>query len=168
MAIDATLGGANSNSYVTLDEADAYFENHAYSSIWNGQEEVLIYACVLLDNLVAWNGYKYYWDQAIQRLQFPRSMSLINQMEGSLLPQPYIPNEIKAAQCELTLYLLSNTSLLPENGFDKVEVGPIKIDFNQMAAGNQDLLPPIVQGMISRFGKVLRSGTGIMQAPLTR
>lgn len=168
MAIDATLGGANANSYVTLAEADAYFENHPYASVWDGQEEVLIYACVLLDNLVAWNGYKYYWDQAIQRLQFPRTQTLVDQMEGSILPQPYIPNEIKHAQCELTLHLLNNTSLLADNSFDKLEVGPIKVDFNQMQAGSQDLLPPVVQGLIARFGKVLRSGTGIMQANLVR
>ncbi len=32
--IDATLSGANSNSYVTLIEADDYFDSRLYSDVW--------------------------------------------------------------------------------------------------------------------------------------
>jgi hypothetical protein len=54
MAIDATAGGENANSYITAADADAYFATRLNSSTWedsDAQEEALIHACVLLEQL---------------------------------------------------------------------------------------------------------------------
>jgi hypothetical protein len=54
MAIDATAGGENANSYITEADADAYFTSRPNSSAWEDsetKEAALIHACVLLDQL---------------------------------------------------------------------------------------------------------------------
>ena len=52
--IDATLQGASANSYVTLAEANAYFETVPHDEHWTGSDDaknrVLITATRYLDN----------------------------------------------------------------------------------------------------------------------
>lgn len=52
MAIDATAGGVNANSYITVADADVYFSSRLNSSAWDDsatQEEALLHACVILE-----------------------------------------------------------------------------------------------------------------------
>lgn len=52
MAIDATAGGENANSYVTVAEADAYFAMRLNSATFDDsevKEEALLHACLLLE-----------------------------------------------------------------------------------------------------------------------
>ena len=55
--IDATLSGANANSYVTLAEANAYFETVPSSTQWDNKQDdkknrALIAATRWIDSLV--------------------------------------------------------------------------------------------------------------------
>lgn len=52
MALDATAGGENANSYVTVAEADAYFAMRLNSATFDDsevKEEALLHACLLLE-----------------------------------------------------------------------------------------------------------------------
>lgn len=72
MALDATVGGANANSYLTVAEADAYFAARLHSDVWDAlsegegegegdstKEAALIWATRLFDSKI-----KTAWDKA--------------------------------------------------------------------------------------------------------
>ncbi len=72
-AIHATLKGANSNSYVTLAEADLYFETVPSETDWDDKSDdakrrALISACRWIDSL------NFYGDRCDdgQALKWPR------------------------------------------------------------------------------------------------
>jgi len=179
MALDTTISGLSSNSYVTMAEADAYFENSPYGAAWEGEEALLIYAALMLDCMVSWFGSK---TITLQAREFPRTglLELLRANSESydyglsgMGGDPYsnvIPQEIKNAQCELAMYYKANPSAPINTGtnVNKIEVGPIKLDMNGLKAGEVEMLPAIVQGMISKFGKPRRSGSPIFQARTNR
>lgn len=98
LAIDATIGGTASNSYVTIAEADAYFEAMlGFSTVWAAFSDAvktqrLVLACRALERL-GFTGEKYDEDQS---LSFPRAP----------LDEPLaIPKAVKDAQCEMAALL---------------------------------------------------------------
>lgn len=63
MAIDATVGGADANSYITLVDADAYFANRLHTSTWDAltdpqKEAALIWATRVIEAKI-----NAYWDK---------------------------------------------------------------------------------------------------------
>lgn len=84
--LDATVSGANSTSYVTRTEANAYFAARLRSTEWDAapdavdgdRDKALIMATSMLDRL-PWIGAM---TVSTQRLQWPRSY----------VPKPYDPN----------------------------------------------------------------------------
>lgn len=141
--IDATVAGANSNSYVTRAEANAYMLTRLNVSQYTGKpdvdggdrEQALIMATRVLDSL-RYMGEK---TSAGSALKWPR-MNLTDE-DGNLLPSDVIPRQVKEATYELALAILAsgstdwlaNTGL---EGFDSVSVGPLSITINhgQVAA----------------------------------
>jgi len=130
--IDATFGGATSNSYVTLLEAEEYFGARLFSDNWNNASEAnkiaaLIQATKRIDRE------KFYGDRvsSTQKLAFPRSgISYID----NVLYDGIIPEQIKDATCEVAIYMLSNDiSQKDTNIGDKksVAVGSIKVEYAQ-------------------------------------
>lgn len=60
LVLDATVGGAASNSFVTLAAAETYFESRPFSATWTtattaAKEQALVFASTLLNNL-RWSG----------------------------------------------------------------------------------------------------------------
>jgi hypothetical protein len=54
LVLDATAGGASSNSYVSLADAETYFEGRPFASAWTGadqadKEQALVYATTILE-----------------------------------------------------------------------------------------------------------------------
>lgn len=108
MALDATVGGGDSNSYVTQAEADAYFASgmHIDNVAWaaldsDGQDEYLIMATLQIDSM-ALVGVKND-DGATtgvpdQRLHFPRSEDVDDGSE-------FIPLPVKLATYEQATHL---------------------------------------------------------------
>lgn len=108
--IDATVGGANSNSYVTTDEATAYFAQRLRSSAWTAastedKEKALIMACRHIEaarpmiergSLGTYAPYV-----STQALSFPRKVDWVSGT-GYVIPAP-----VKHAQCEEALALLA-------------------------------------------------------------
>ena len=119
MAIDATVGGATSNSYVTLTEAEAYFAARLNSATWTAasagdKEAALLSACRHIDACrirVHRRPYGYPTALAIdlleqlnndQALKFPR------QRDRDAAGTYIIPQPAKDAQCEEALALLAH------------------------------------------------------------
>lgn len=106
MALNTALSDTDADSYVTLDEADAFFAAHyllAKTTLWesfdDSQKEALLRRGVqvletlpLEDNAVS----RLYWNQA---LSFPRTDSFDG--DGGY----EIPQVVKDAQCEQAIYL---------------------------------------------------------------
>src|SRR5690349_2139070 len=73
--IDATAGGAASNSYATLQDAADYHDTHPYSSVWDDADDdqktrALITATRMLDDWFEWKGAI---STTTQALLWPRS-----------------------------------------------------------------------------------------------
>jgi len=130
MAIDATVGGASSNSYATLAEADAYFAAGLRADTWdsyapNKKEAALLEAAADLD-LEIYLGSKTDTDQA---LKFPRAS--IRDVDGNLLADDAIPQNVKSAQCELAFVKLSDPDSLEVDGlarYKQISLGQGEID----------------------------------------
>jgi len=127
MALDTTVGGSASNSYVSVAEANTYFNNHylaAKKTLWNTlagpqKESVLKRSCQLLETLLVLDdqlsfgrlpvelvidfGYdlSIHRSELNQKLQFPRNLDV------DPIGDPFIPQEVKDAQCEQAVYLLA-------------------------------------------------------------
>ena len=156
MALDATLGGASANSYVTVAEADAYFATSFGRTAWGiasaaNKEIVLIESTRLLDLLVSWKGYV---KSDTQALRWPRTY--VPNIDGryleSYISDSIVPKDVKNAVFELAYSLLSNGGFqASENELAKVKVGPVSIDFSDTVKSNG--LPKIVRDMIARWGE---------------
>ena len=90
--IDATLKGTAANSYVTLAEANAYFETVPHDEHWTGSDDaknlVLITATRYLDN------FEYYGTRCstTQALKWPRKDYKV---DGVKIDETYIPQPSK-------------------------------------------------------------------------
>ncbi|RMD50715.1 hypothetical protein D6827_03535 [Candidatus Parcubacteria bacterium] len=108
MALDTTVGGANSNSYITTAEADTFAGEEYDDGGWlqlttSDKEKLLIQATEIIDRL-NYFGTKYYLGMVgasdYQRLQFPRSFTVDNSNN------PIIPENVKRAEFQQARYLL--------------------------------------------------------------
>jgi len=155
MAVDATVGGVDANSYATEVEADAYFEGRlspeSYTSADAGiQERALRSATTFLDARVDWVGDVK--DQITpQALAWPRVYdSTLATPEDVLVLGQEIPQDLKNAQCELALFLLTSGEPSSSNDLDSIKVGSLAIDFNEFKSSQ--LIPDTIWSMISYLG----------------
>ena len=130
--IDATLQGASANSYVTLAEADAYFETVPDSSTWTDKTDdqknrALISATRWIDAL------SFYGDRCTetQALKWPREDYKV---DGIKLVCTLIPQQVKVATYELARAFANDTdSITGTNGtsglYDEVELGELKVKY---------------------------------------
>jgi hypothetical protein len=118
------------NSYVSLEEASAYFENRIDSDAFQlagdvTKEQALVTATALLDN------YSYIGQSvsSSQPLAFPRIGSYFDSKAGAqVVFTNAIPDRIIKATYELAYHLLNNSGLQDESGYVKeIEIGSIKL-----------------------------------------
>lgn len=145
MALTVTPGASNADSYATLAEADAYFTARGIAT-WTGtdavKEQALRRATAYLDNQYRgrWVGIR---TNETQSLAWPRmgdvslhvrdslTYSLLD-IDGFEIPSDSVPTQIKHAQIEAALLILTGSSLeptLPRGGMVKRErkkVGPLE------------------------------------------
>lgn len=139
--IDATIAGANANSYVTLAEATSFFEEAALSTAWDAastdeKNRALISATRRLDQQdfrgAPVNPLTGTAESGTQALQWPRS--------GTGYLTTVIPEPIKRATLKLAYSLLADPSFLQESGlenFDRAKVGPLEVDIrHSQSAGD--------------------------------
>lgn len=139
MSLDATVGGANANSYVTQAEFEAYLEErlHVPAALLEGgsatdeqKEAALIWATRVLDANTCWTGSAATETQA---LNWPRSGMFSK--NGFAIPEDEIPKALKNAQSEMAM-LLFGTDLTLQNeviaqGLTALKAGPVELEWKE-------------------------------------
>ena len=171
--IDATIKGANANSYVTLAEADAYFETVPSSTQWDNKQDdkknrALISATRWIDSFV------FYGDRCDngQALKFPRNNYKVDDVE---LACTTIPNNIKYAQYELARLLANDTDAMTgvsgtEGNISEVKLGDIQVKYNSQSQGvgtTNNVLDKYPQ-LQSYLGAYILGGSGSYQTRVVR
>jgi hypothetical protein len=155
MALDATVGGANADSYATTAEFKSYADSigFLYTSVYSDAviEIAMRKATQYLDRAYRgkWKGFRTDRDQA---LAWPRSSSQdlpVNYLtpsfttgvideDGYEIPSNTIPKQVKQAEYEATILSLQGSDLLPNyprgNAVKrkKVKAGPVESETEYM------------------------------------
>jgi len=131
MTLDTT------NSYVTLEEANAYFAARLYSDTWEGadsfeKEKVLLMSRRMLDLYIQWKV---------------------------VFAEEDAPAAVKAAQLELALVLQgTDTTALPDGaGLSSMSVGSVSMAFDQ--ATKIKVIPDHIVFMLSSLGSLRGEAT---------
>lgn len=129
--LDATVGGASANSYISVADADTYFDERLNVSNWTGasadnKARALIMATTRIDQ-EKFEGEKSTTGQA---LKFPRIDAYDDDAEE--FPSDAIPQIVKDATCEMALRLLNDgtTDALADTGleeYERIKVGSIEV-----------------------------------------
>jgi len=137
------------NSYVTVNEADAYFTDRIDADDWTAasptkKAQALITATSILDEQ-PWTG------TAIvdtQPLAFPRAGIYFDPRVGTslILDDSYVPTRVVNATCELAMHLITNSGLQNDTGSVlDLSVGPI----NLQTISKPNLIPARVKRLIN-------------------
>ena len=151
MALVATAGAANANSYCDLAFADSFFSSRLGSEKWLQaqtlfREASLVTAAIVLDSDFSWIGVV---ASDTQSMRWPRKY--VEDVDGREVTDTTIPLPIKQAQCELALQILKDgeyTGVISD--LDTVRVGSIRVDFDQLAA--KYAVPRTVLSLLSHWG----------------
>ena len=171
--ITATLSSATANSYVTLAEANIYFETVPDSSTWTNKSDdnknrALIAATRWIDSLV------FYGDRCDngQALKFPRNNYEVDDVE---LNCSLIPNNIKYAQYELARALANDTEAMTGNtgtagNFEEVKLGDIQVKYNtdSQGTGSVNNILDVYPWLQSYLGAYILGGAGSFQMRVVR
>ena len=177
VTIDATAGGANANSYITLSEANTFVEAMISStdvSKWTtGTDDTRNRALAAATQRLDRERFIGARATNTQALQFPRTGvrrpdTYVNtyatgfpfRISEDYFSETEIPDQIKRAQIELAVYLKNNTdgiSLSGLNDYKSVSIGSISVTPDKAGAVGADHVPP----MFERYLTGLRiSGPG--------
>lgn len=164
----AEVGGTTSNSYITVEEADAYFGDSFGKGLWaqaaaSDQEALVITSSRTLDQYISWFGDK--TNQA-QSMEWPRTG--VYDKTGRLYPSTTIPSTIKFAAYELAYYMLQNGGIsFQEQNIDSVKVGPVEVDFTERSTDAG--IPKFIESLLAMFGSPILAGSGaVAMVPLIR
>lgn len=165
LTLDATVGGATSNTYATLAEAESYFEARLHVSSWTAaatatKNAALAMATKALDRSVVWEGIK---ADEVQALQWPREY-VEDPDTGEDFDSTAIPTRIKDAQCELALSLISEDRTLDSDGFKRIKAGSVEAEYASTDA--KPVLPRPVRELLRDLGTF--GGASLQIVPLVR
>ena len=177
VTIDATAGGANANSYLTLSDAqdivDGMVEDAdvtAWASATTDQKNRALYTATQRLDRERFIGARATDTQALQwpRTGVRKPDTYVNtyatgfpfRISEDYFTDEEIPDQIKRAQIELAVYLHNNTdgiSLSGLNDYKNVKIGSIDVTPDKAGAVGADHVPP----MFERYLTGLRiSGPG--------
>ena len=171
--ITATLSSATANSYVTLAEANTYFETVPDSSTWTNKTDdqknrALIAATRWIDSFI------FYGDRCDneQALKFPRNNYKVDDVE---LNCTSIPNNIKYAQYELARALANDTDAITgstgtDGNFSEVKLGDIEVKYNTASQGTGVVnnILDVYPWLQSYLGAYMLGGAGTYQMRVVR
>ena len=145
----------NINSYVSVIEADFYFENRIDATAWTEasetqKEQALITATANLDNM-NWTGVAI---SETQNLAFPRVGTYFDPKLGIEVSfTEEIPSRIKVAVYEMAYHLLNNDGLLDSTGDVKsIHVGAIKLIDIQSSSKTPHVVMSSIKPMLVNGG----------------
>lgn len=127
MALNATLGASDANSYVTLAEASAYFGDRMHASAWAAiteKDQLLITSSQMLDWYINWKGDK---ASVAQSMQWPRDGAI--RPDGTEIDDDVLPPEVKIAVYELAFSSMETdrTTGDPLAGIGQLRAGSLMI-----------------------------------------
>ena len=171
--INATIKDANANSYVTLTEANTYFETVPDSSTWDNKTDdqkkrSLISATRWIDSFV------FYGDRCDdgQALKFPRNNY---QVDGVELACSKIPNNIKYAQYELARALANDTDAITgttgnQGNIAEAKLGDLEVKYNVASQGTGSInnILDVYPWLQSYLGSYMIGGAGAFQMRVVR
>jgi hypothetical protein len=145
------------NSYVTVEEADAYFADRLDAAAWTAADatqkaQALVTATAYLDEL-RWTGTAV---SESQSLAFPRVTEYFDPRLGTsiYLEGNTVPSRITKACTELAYHLLNNDGLLDETGGVRdISIGPITLT----GISNAPKIPSNIKRLITPL--VVNSGS---------
>jgi|TARA_B100000073_G_scaffold242468_1_gene203421 hypothetical protein len=171
--ITAILSSASANSYVTLTEANLYFETVPDSTTWDNKSNdqktrALIAATRWIDSFV------YFGDRCDQgqALKFPRNNYQVDDVE---LACTTIPNNIKYAQYELARALANDTDAITGNvgtngNIAEAKLGDLEVKYNtaSQGAGPVNNIMDVYPWLQSYLGSYMIGGAGSFQMRVVR
>jgi hypothetical protein len=141
VTLDATVGGANANSYATVAEGTTYAEHRPYFENWTGatedeQKQALIRATQLLDVHVQFDGVQ---ASSVQALQLPRTG--LKDRNGYGIASNVLPVEAKYATIELANELLGGdvTADADTASMKRVKAGSVEVEYAEGAGAAMPL-----------------------------
>lgn len=170
LTLIVTPGGATSNGYVSVADADTYHAYHPYASVWNDAEadskiQAIVWATRILDEQIEWQGYRV--TQA-QLLRWPRST--VQDRDGYPVDFATIPKFLKDATAELARHLLSKDRFQTLDdaiaGLRSVSAGSVSVEFDSM--DRIPLLPGSVRSLISGYILGTSQASGGFEVSLLR
>ncbi len=123
----------NTNSYVTIADADTYFETRIDSAEWvTSSDEIKEQALVTATQLIDDNSWIGSAVSSSQALAWPRKNASYNDARLGLhisLAENEVPSRVKTAVYEQALHLISNEDVLmgQSQTFESISVGSISI-----------------------------------------
>ena len=171
--INATIKSETANSYVTLAEANSYFETVPDSTTWDNKTDdqknrSLIAATRWIDTFV-YQGDRCDEDQA---LKFPRTNYQLDRVELSCST---IPNNIKYAQYELARALANDTGAITgttgtEGNLSELRMGDIQLKYNtdSQGVGSINNILDVYPWLQSYLGAYMLGGAGTFQLRAVR
>jgi hypothetical protein len=165
ITIDATVGGASANSYLTLSAAndliDGLVQNDdvtAWASATDDQKNRALYTAAQRIDRERFLGAR---ATDTQSLQWPRTGvrkpdTYINtyavgfpfRITTDYFTDTEIPDQVKKAQAELAVYLNNNKDGLGLSGLEdykNVKIGSLDVTPNNYGATGADRIPPMVE-----------------------
>ena len=162
--IDATVGGASANSYITRANAQVHFNGRLSADEWTNasnadKDRALIMATYRMEQ----EQYEGSPVTTSQNLKWPR-YSAYND-SGDTYASDEIPDVVERAVCELALAILKDPTIMSDSGmegFTKVGVGPLAVE--PRASRRAGTLPQHVIRML----RTVRVATGGITARVWR
>ncbi len=152
LTLVATAGDASANTYISLADAETYFESRLYATDWSGattgnKNIALVYATRLIDQQMAFIGVK---AEDTQALQWPRTGAI--DRNGYPIDYTTIPDEITYATAEFALFLLGEdrASDPAGQGIKQIQVDVISIKFD--ATTVKPVMPQAVWNILKFYG----------------
>lgn len=169
VVLDATVGGISANSYLTVAEADAYFETRLHATAWEDTEEkdrALMMATRVLNMMAQplkylvtgkttsesffktrrqWTGSP---ATTTQKLAWPRTGMF--DANGNAIASNVIPDALKEATAELAFQLLDADRTLDSDiqvqGLTSIRAGSVSLSFKDMVEAK--VLPDAVWNLM--------------------
>jgi len=165
ITIDATAGGANANSYLTLSDANAIIDGlvedadvTAWASATDDQKNRALYTAAQRLDRERYLGARATDTQAMQwpRTGVRKPDTYINtyavgfpfRITTDYFTDTEIPDQIQKAQAILAVYLNNNKDGIGLSGLEdykNVQVGPINVTPDKSGAVGADRIPPIIE-----------------------
>lgn len=159
MPFDSTTGGASANSYVSVEDADAFHsESRLHNTAWSSattptKQAALVWATMLLDTRYNWKGVR---SDELQALKWPRFSAYDS--DGYLVGYNYqtqqygIPIRLKQAVSELAFRLIEQDRTNDFDGLQEMKIDVLAFKFNSEQS-KVEAIPDSVVAMLRELGE---------------